>query len=72
MGNEDVRADVNKTARAVDNKAKETWRQADGDKSLSDKVANAGDDIRDTLGNAGDEARRAGEDLKEDTERRPL
>ena len=44
--------------RDVDNKAKETWRKADGDESLSDKVANAGDDVRDAVGNAGDEIRR--------------
>jgi uncharacterized protein YjbJ (UPF0337 family) len=49
--------------RDVNNKAKETWRKADGDESLSDKVANAGDDVRDALGNAGDEVRRHSDDM---------
>ena len=44
------------------NEAKETWRKADGEESLSDKVANAGDDMRDAVGNAGDEVRRHTDD----------
>jgi hypothetical protein len=36
MGYEDAKADAKETMRNVDNKAKETWRKADGDESLSD------------------------------------
>jgi hypothetical protein len=62
MGYEDAKADIKQGTRGVGNNAKETWRKADGDESLSDKVANAGDDIRDTLGNAGDDVRRHSDD----------
>ena len=51
--------DVKRGYREAENKTKETLRKGDGDESLSDKVANAGDDIRQGLGNAGDEAREA-------------
>ncbi len=47
--------DVKKGYRETEETAKETWRKADGDESLADKVGNAGDDIRKELGNAGDE-----------------
>ena len=50
--------EVKKGYRAVKNDAKETWRKADGEEDLGDKVANLGDDIRDGLGNAGDTIRR--------------
>jgi len=40
--------------REGENKAKETWRKADGEEDLADKVGNLGDDIRQGLGNAGD------------------
>ena len=58
MGYEDVKADAKETMRNVDNKAKETWRKADGEESLSDKVANAGDEMR-----------RGAEDAREANER---
>ena len=63
MGYEDTKADVSEDMRHVGNKAKETWRKADGNESLSDKVANAGDDVRDTVGDAGDEIRRHSDDM---------
>ena len=68
MGYEDAKGEVNKAAREVDEKAKETWRRADGEESVSDKVGNLGDDIRNELGNAGDNVRRTAEDLREDVE----
>ena len=49
--------DAKAAYREAENKTKETLRKSDGDESLSDKVANAGDDIRQGLGNAGDEVR---------------
>jgi hypothetical protein len=38
--------DMKKTYREGEEKAKETWRKADGEEDLADKVGNAGDDIR--------------------------
>lgn len=64
---------------------KETWRKADGDESLGDKVANVGDRIRSGAENLGDEVHekfdkagrklehergRADEALDEDIDRR--
>lgn len=46
--------DVKQGYRDAEDKAKETWRRADGDEDLADKVGNLGDDIRRELGNAGD------------------
>jgi hypothetical protein len=66
MGWEDTKADVKKAAREADEKAKETWRKADGEESVSDHVANLGDDIRNELGNAGDDIRRHTDDMDED------
>lgn len=47
--------DVKQGYREVEDKAKETWRKADGDEDLGDKLGNLGDDIRREAGNAGDE-----------------
>jgi hypothetical protein len=69
MGFEDAKADLKKAGREVDETTKETWRKADGEESLSDKVANVGDDVRKELGNAGDDMRRHTDD---DVEDRPL
>ena len=49
--------DVKKGYRDAEESAKETWRKADGEEDLADKVGNLGDDIRKGLGNAGDELR---------------
>ncbi len=72
MGIEDAKADVKKVVREVDEKAKETWRRADGEESASDKVGNLGDDIRNELGNAGDNVRRGAEDLDNEAKDRPV
>jgi hypothetical protein len=58
--------------READEKAKETWRRADGEESVSDKVANLGDDVRNELGNAGDNLRRTADDLHTDADERPV
>lgn len=47
--------DLKKDYREGEEKAKETWRKADGEEDLADKVGNLGDDIREGLGNAGDD-----------------
>jgi hypothetical protein len=49
---------VSKDSREAEEKAKETWRKADGEEDLADKIGNLGDDVRTELGNAGDEVRR--------------
>ena len=47
--------DLKQGYRETEDKAKETWRKADGEEDLADKVGNLRDDIRKGLGNAGDE-----------------
>jgi hypothetical protein len=54
--------EVKKVYREGEETSKETWRKADGEEDLSDKIGNAGDDIRKELGNAGD-------DIRSDTDR---
>ena len=50
MGYEDAKVETKKAMREADEKAKESWRKADGEESVSDHVANLGDDIRNELG----------------------
>lgn len=69
MGYEDAKADVKESMRDIGNKGKETWRKADGDESLSDKIGNAGDDIRDSVSNAGDEMNRHRDDMDDNADR---
>ena len=38
-------SDLKQTARDVKTDAKEAWRRADGEESLGDKVADAGDEL---------------------------
>ncbi|MEX1172893.1 MAG: hypothetical protein WEG56_09805 [Chloroflexota bacterium] len=61
--------DVKQGYREAENKAKETWRKADGEEDLADKAGNLGDDIRQGLGNAGDKARDMGDDAKREADR---
>ncbi|MBI2777766.1 MAG: hypothetical protein HYX57_10970 [Chloroflexi bacterium] len=49
-------SDIKRTARDVEDQAKATWRKADGDESVGDKLANAGDRIRHGAENLGDKA----------------
>ena len=46
--------DIKQGYREGEETAKETWRKADGEEDLADKVGNLGDDIRKELGNLGD------------------
>lgn len=48
-------SDIKRTARDVEDNAKATWRKADGDESIGDKLANAGDRIRHGAENLGDD-----------------
>ena len=47
--------DLKSGYRETEETAKETWRKADGEEDLADKVGNVGDDIRKELGNVGDD-----------------
>jgi phage-related minor tail protein len=47
-------SDLNKTVRDTEADVKETWRKADGDESLGDKVANAGDRLGNAVKDVGD------------------
>jgi hypothetical protein len=61
--------DLKKTFREGETGAKETWRKADGEEDLGDKIGNAGDNLRKELGNAGDDLRNAN-DKADDPDRR--
>jgi hypothetical protein len=61
---------VKKGYREAEETAKETWRKADGEEDLADKVGNLGDDIRKNLGNAGDDVRGAVDDARDEADRR--
>jgi hypothetical protein len=62
--------DMKKTNREGEQSAKETWRKADGDEDLADKVGNVGDEVRKDLGNAGDDVRREADKAPDETEPR--
>ena len=47
--------DLNEAARDLKDDAKEALRKADGEESLGDKLANAGDRLRSGAENVGDE-----------------
>lgn len=61
--------DVKKGYREAEETTKETWRKADGEEDLADKVGNLGDDIRKGLGNAGDELREGADRVARDHDR---
>jgi hypothetical protein len=61
---------MKKGYREAEETAKETWRKADGEEDLADKVGNLGDDIRKNLGNAGDDVRNAVDDAADEADRR--
>jgi hypothetical protein len=61
---------MKKGYREAEETAKETWRKADGEEDLADKVGNLGDDVRKELGNAGDDVRRGIDDLGDETTER--
>jgi hypothetical protein len=48
--------ELKKGGRDVEQGGKQTWRKADGEEDLGDKVGNAGDEVRKHLGNLGDDA----------------
>jgi hypothetical protein len=48
-------SDIKREARDFKDDVKETWRKADGDESIGDKIANAGDRVKSGAENLGDE-----------------
>lgn len=48
-------SDLKREARDLRDDAKEAWRKADGEESVDDTLANAGDRIRSGVENVGDE-----------------
>ena len=48
-------SDLKREVRDMKDDAKEAWRKADGEESVEDKLANAGDRIRSGAENLGDE-----------------
>jgi hypothetical protein len=48
-------SDIKREARDFKDDVKETWRKADGEESLGDKIANAGDRVKSGVENVGDE-----------------
>ena len=47
-------SDLNKTVRDTEADMKEAWRKADGEESVGDKLANAGDRATNAVKDAGD------------------
>jgi hypothetical protein len=60
--------DIKRTYREGEDKAKESWRKADGE-DITDDLGNAGDEARKHLGNAGDTMRREADETDEKTDR---
>lgn len=61
--------DLNKFQREAEETAKETWRKADGEEDLADKIGNAGDDMRKHAGNLGDDLKDAADNDDEELNR---
>jgi hypothetical protein len=64
-GGRDV-SDLSKTVRDTEADVKETWRKADGDESIGDKVANAGDRLGNAVKDAGDDLHEGADKLSRD------
>jgi hypothetical protein len=59
-------SDLNRTIRDTEADVKETWRKADGDESLGDKVANVGDRIENAVKDAGDKVHEEADEMSRD------
>lgn len=58
----EIKREVRETAADV----KEAWRKADGDESLGDKAAGAGDRLRNAVEDAGDKVHEEADELSRD------
>ena len=59
-------SDLNRTIRDTEADVKETWRKADGDESLGDKLANVGDRVENAVKDAGDKVHEEADELSRD------
>lgn len=59
-------SDLKREARDTGADVKEAWRKADGDESLGDKLAGAGDRLENAVKNAGDEIHEGADDMSRD------
>ena len=59
-------SDLNRTIRDTEADVKETWRKADGDESLGDKVANVGDRLENAVKDAGDKIHEEADEMSRD------
>jgi hypothetical protein len=59
-------SEINRTIRDTEADVKETWRKADGDESLGDKVANAGDRLENAAKDAGDAIHEEADEMSRD------
>ena len=59
-------SDLSKTVRDTEADVKETWRKADGDESLGDKLAGAGDRVENAVKDAGDDLHEGADEMSRD------
>jgi hypothetical protein len=59
-------SDLNKNIRDAGADVKETWRKADGEEDLGDKLANAGDRLENAVKNVGDDVHETADDASRD------
>lgn len=59
-------SDVQRKVRDAEADAKEAWRKADGDESLSDRAANVGDRLGNAVKDAGDAVHREADEVSRD------
>jgi predicted Holliday junction resolvase-like endonuclease len=59
-------SELNKTVRDTEADMKEAWRKADGEESLGDKLAGAGDRATNAVKNAGDELHEKADEVSRD------
>lgn len=59
-------SDLNRTAREAGADLKEAGRKLDGDESLGDKLAGAGDRVENAVKNAGDEIHEEADEMSRD------
>lgn len=59
-------SDLKRTVRDAEADVKETWRKADGDESLGDKIANVGDRAKNAIEDAGDELHEGADRMSRD------
>jgi hypothetical protein len=64
-GGPDV-SDLKRTVRETEADMKEAWNKADGDESLGDKAANAGQRLENVVENAGDKLHEEIDDVSRD------